>query len=83
MHLLKLAATALLVTSTSVAMADWVDLGGNGRLTLYYEPPPAKASSSATVWVMYDYKTEQVSSEWSPVPFSEGATRDRLRRWSD
>ena len=61
MHPMKLAATALLAINSTAAFAGWVNLGGNERLTLYYEPLATKASGSAVVWVMYDYKSEQVS----------------------
>jgi hypothetical protein len=59
-------ATQILLASTlaiyaTCASADWIRVGENDRLVTYYEPAKAGPDGTTTVWVMFDYKTEQIS----------------------
>ena len=45
----------------SPATAGWLKLAENDRLSAYYEPQKPDPSEATTIWVMYDYKTEQSS----------------------
>ncbi len=55
-------ATLLLSVGTG-ASAAWVKFGENDRLVSYYEPARTNKTGAGiiSVWVMYDYKTEQKS----------------------
>lgn len=44
------------------AVAAWQKVAENDRLTAYFEPSQLDSSGTATLWVMYDYKTEQTSA---------------------
>ncbi len=65
-----------LATWGAVVHAKWVQFGENERLVAYYEPAPPTASRNVTVWVMYDYKTEQESPRGGKRYFSQKGQQD-------
>ena len=54
------------------ASAAWVKFAENERLTAYYEP----VAGATTVWVLFDYKTEQESSRSGRRYHSEKGQRE-------
>jgi hypothetical protein len=54
-------AVLLLIAFATSASAAWVKFGENDRLVSYYEPTKPDTMGNIIVWVMYDYKMEQVS----------------------
>lgn len=62
--------TMLAALSMDVS-ATWIKFGENDRLVSYYEPAKPVNSTSAVVWVMYDYKTEQESQRSGRKYFSQ------------
>ena len=68
---LHLAIPALIASICPNASATWVQFAENERLTAFYEPQQRTNSGYSTVWVLYDYKAEQVSSRSGRKYFSQ------------
>lgn len=58
----SVAVAVLLLVSYANASAAWVKFAENNRLVSYYEPVKTGGSANVLVWVMFDYKDEQVST---------------------
>ena len=58
---MKTAVTMLILSTSTAAYAGWVKFGENARMVSYYEPVKTSSPGPVTIWVLYDYKTEQES----------------------
>ncbi len=80
-----------LLVFANCAFASWLKFGENDRMVAYYEPNKLTSSRVSAVWVLYDYKTEQVSSRsgrryWSQkgqheVDCNESRSRTTFFTW--
>jgi hypothetical protein len=69
--------TALMVAMfSSNAKAEWVQVGENNRLVAYADNAVRRSGDTATFWVLFDYKTVQVSPSSGRRYLSEKAQRE-------
>jgi len=50
----------LLAAASSGAMAEWVEVGSNDTNTLYVDPAIRWADNTSKMWVLHDFKVDQL-----------------------
>lgn len=66
----------LLVLASSAATGEWVKIAENNRSVAYVDTDVKRTGDLASYWVLFDYKTEQVSSTSGRRYWSEKSQRE-------